>query len=374
MEGCVTAEAVRESDVCDVKSALQSFTVPFDDEDFLVISEKISSLQKDLHSAGSYVFSDRMVTRAIERLDDRIDSWAREQMAILEQERKGSQFQRKKVEVDDDWVDSRKGGGKKKGGRGTGGKPNKSAGPTREETAVAVNVPSETLTEWLTNAKLQQKTQSLYSSICLFESSISSFPDALRGDLSQFTLRTVGTEFANLVLSYASGTENTSLLKEKKRDELITSLPKELRDGIGAVFSSLRGTDLDAFHSAVFDLSSPMALSFVLKQPDAKARAEVLDKYVAELREQVLSQSEPAATLLSCVLFLLAKHEKPVTASGRFVAQLVSQLEGVVDESTFDLLVSCQRLVVQCLKYKDDEVAKDMLMSDIEKLKQKITA
>ncbi|VDM62932.1 unnamed protein product [Angiostrongylus costaricensis] len=101
-------------------------------------------------------------------------------------------------------------------------------------------------------------------------------------------------------------------------------------------------------------------------------KAETLNTYVSELKEQVLSESEPAAKLLSCVLFLLAKHEKPVAASGRFVAQLVSELEGFVDQPTFDLLVSCQRLVVQCLKYKDDEEAKAMLISDIEKLKQKV--
>uniref|UniRef100_A0A0K0DFR7 E3 UFM1-protein ligase 1 homolog n=1 Tax=Angiostrongylus cantonensis TaxID=6313 RepID=A0A0K0DFR7_ANGCA len=270
---CLTAvkEAVRESDVCDVKLALQSFAVPFDDEDFLLISESVSTLEKDLHNADGYVFSDKTLARAMERLDDHIDAWA--------------------------------------------------------------------------------------------------LSDALRADLSQFILRTVGTELANLILSYASGTESTSLSKEKQRDETIASLPAELRDAISTVFISLRGNDLDAFHSAVFNLSSPMTFSFVLKQPDAKARAETLNTYVSELKEQAMSESEPAAKLLSCVLFLLAKHEKPVTASGRFVAQLVLQLEGL---STFDLLVSCQRLVVQCLKYKDDEEAKAMLTSDIEKLKQKV--
>ncbi|PIO56697.1 hypothetical protein TELCIR_21902, partial [Teladorsagia circumcincta] len=117
-----------------------------------------------------------------------------------------------------------------------------------------------------------------------------------------------------------------------QREETIASLPTTLRDTMSSLYSSLRGDDLDAFHSAVFDLSSPTALSVSLKQPDSKTRAEVLGSYVAELKEQVTAQTEPAAVLLSCVLYLLAKHGRPVTASGRFVAQLVPQLDGVVEQ------------------------------------------
>lgn len=61
----------------------------------------------------------------------------------------------------------------------------------------------------------------------------------------------------------------------------------------------------------------------------------MLEGYVGELKEQVLAQTEPAAVLLSCVLYLLAKNGKPVTASGRFVAQLVPQLDGVIDQVPF---------------------------------------
>ncbi|KAK5964539.1 Conserved oligomeric Golgi complex subunit 2, partial [Trichostrongylus colubriformis] len=199
-------------------------------------------------------------------------------------------------------------------------------------------------------AQLQQRTQGLYSSICMFELASSSFPDSLRDELRQYLLRTMGTDLANAALSCASGTENAGQLKEKQREETIASLPSALRDSISSLYSSLRGDDIDAFHSAVFDLSSPAALSISLKQPDAKTRAEVLESYVAELKEQVVGQTEAAAVLLSCVLYLLAKHGKPVTASGRFVAQLVPQLDGIVEQTLYDRLVTVQRLVVKCLK------------------------
>ncbi|VDM70486.1 unnamed protein product [Strongylus vulgaris] len=151
-------------------------------------------------------------------------------------------------------------------------------------------------------------------------------------ELQQYLLRTVGTDLANATLSCASGTENAARLKEKQREETIASLPSGLRDAMTSLFASLRGDNLDAFHSAIFDLSSPRALSLALRRPDSKTRIEIQENYTAELKEQVLSHSEPAAVLLSCVLYLLAKSGKPVTASGRFVAHLVPQLDGVVDQ------------------------------------------
>ncbi|KJH47073.1 hypothetical protein DICVIV_06833 [Dictyocaulus viviparus] len=422
-------EAVEASGVCDVKSVLQPFAIPFDDSDFLKISEMVSSSESNLYCAGSHVFSDHLLSEVVERLGDHIDTWVNKLITKFEQDRKGSHHQHKKIEADSEWSDSKR-GGKKKGGRGSGGKINKSHEVMHEESpAPTIGVPSETLEEWVTKigavpeeilvdvveriesrvdekirarlseiaathrntaaqsqkrnlAQLQQQAQSLYTSICMFEDSSSSFPGmffclyflnyALRTELNQYVLRNVGTELANAILSCASETENVHLMKEKQRDATIAALSVELRSGVSSLYNSLRESTLDNFHSAVFDLSSPKTLSLVLKHPDSKARTEMLEKYVAELREQVQVQSEPAAALLSCVLFLLARNGKPVAASGRFVAQLVRQLSDIVDQSLFENLVSCQRLVVHCLKNKDDEVSRDMLMSDIEKLKQAV--
>ncbi|KIH47047.1 hypothetical protein ANCDUO_22898 [Ancylostoma duodenale] len=415
---CLTAvkEAVQSSDVCEVQSALQPLAIPFDDSDLVAISEKIAASESDLHASGTHVFSDRMLSRAIERLGDRIDAWAHELLSKLEQERKGSHQQQKKIEADNDWGEAKKGGGKKKGGKGgAGGKASKASATSREEpAATSVGVPSETLEEWMADvgvvpeeimddvverigsqvddkvrsrlaeiaatqqnaaaqsqkkslAQLQQKAQSLYASMCMFETASTSFPDALRSDLRQFLLRTVGTELANATLSCASGTENASQLKEKQREETIASLPSGLRDAMSSLFASLRSDDLDTFHSAVFDLSSPQALSLALRQPDAKTRAEIQENYVAELKGQVSAQTEPAAILLSCVLYLLAKNGKPVTASGRFVAQLVPQLEGVVDQ----VLPRCTPILdssldISCWKMCADEYENLQKLYEIE--------
>ncbi|PIO62442.1 hypothetical protein TELCIR_15996, partial [Teladorsagia circumcincta] len=134
-----------------IMSALQPLAIPFDDSDLVAISEQVASSESGLHSAGTHIFSDRILSKTIERLGDRIDAWAHDLMSRIQQERKGTQQQKKVVEVDDDWGDSKKGGGKKKGGRGGGGgKGAKSAGATRDEpSATVIGVPSETLEEWV---------------------------------------------------------------------------------------------------------------------------------------------------------------------------------------------------------------------------------
>ncbi|PIO64725.1 hypothetical protein TELCIR_13638 [Teladorsagia circumcincta] len=101
LQQCSTAvkEAVHETDVCDVQSALQSLAIPFDDADLIAISEQVASSESGLHSAGTHIFSDRILSKTIERLGDRIDAWAHELMSRIQQERKGTQQQKKVVEV-----------------------------------------------------------------------------------------------------------------------------------------------------------------------------------------------------------------------------------------------------------------------------------
>ncbi|KHJ87589.1 hypothetical protein OESDEN_12636, partial [Oesophagostomum dentatum] len=213
-------EAIRSSDVCEVQSTLQPLGVPFEDPDLIEISEKIAASESELQCSGTHVFSDRIITKAIERLGDRIDSWAHELMTKLEQERRSTHRQQKTVEAENDWGETKKGGGKKKG-KGGGGKGGKSSGASREESAPTF---VGTLEEWIAStsvvpeeiledvvervgtqiddkirerlaeivaaqqnaaaqsqkkslAQLQQKAQSLYASMCTFEAASSSFPD-----------------------------------------------------------------------------------------------------------------------------------------------------------------------------------------------------
>ena len=79
---------------------------------------------------------------------------------------------------------------------------------------------------------------------------------------------------SNLIddFSVCSFVDQISLFHLQQRDETIAALPPGLRDAMSSLFASLKGDDLDSFHSAIFDLSSPQALSLALRQPDAKTR------------------------------------------------------------------------------------------------------
>ncbi|VDM67611.1 unnamed protein product [Strongylus vulgaris] len=146
-------------------------------------------------------------------------------MSKLELERSATHHQQKKVEPDNDWGESKKGGGKKKGGKSGSGKTNKSS-VRDDSTLTVVGVPPQILEEWITAtnmapeeilediverigsqiddkvrtrlaeiiavqqnaaaqfqkkslAQLQEKAQTLYSSISMFETASTSFPEML---------------------------------------------------------------------------------------------------------------------------------------------------------------------------------------------------
>ena len=101
------------------------------------------------------------------------------------------------------------------------------------------------------------------------------FSDPLGSDLRQYLLKTVGSDLANGLLSYATGVDNAHQMKEKQRDETVEGLPEMVREPIRALFASLKSTDDDAlekFHDAVYDCSVPSATSLSLRKIDKKGR------------------------------------------------------------------------------------------------------
>lgn len=103
------------------------------------------------------------------------------------------------------------------------------------------------------HAQLASQAQLLYSDFCLFEAGISAFPghfhiiispdslESTANDLSAYLLRSIGTDLANLLLSFASGTANPKGLTPKQREETINSLPDDSTRGCFAtLFQSLQ--------------------------------------------------------------------------------------------------------------------------------------
>ncbi|CAI4224356.1 unnamed protein product [Auanema sp. JU1783] len=414
-------EAVEINKVCDVQNVVQNIGIPLEIDDVDELSQKLSKGDKNISAADGYLYSVNLLRDVLTQMEELIEKRAHSEIGKMENEKKNSAKQTasvgRKVDDDDDWGDS-KGKGKKKGGKtGGGAKGGKGKSPDNEDrgSGGVLSIPSETITEWITQTNdlpetlvesvaeqlneqihdklrnrvkellltqqtadaqsqkrnilaVQAKAKSLYDSLCAFESASTSYPDPLGSDLTAHIVRTVGSELAAAVLTYASGTENAGSLSEKQRDETIKNLPSGSQEALNALYESLKG-DYQNIHDAIEKVSSRAGCSLLLKPADHKTIAIWTQGYIQELKESLSTQTDPASVLLTVVLLLLAKAGRPTTASGKFVARLVAELSDIVPQKTHELLTSCQKGVVNCIKNKDDEVAKELLLHEIGQLK-----
>uniref|UniRef100_A0A1I7XRF7 E3 UFM1-protein ligase 1 homolog n=1 Tax=Heterorhabditis bacteriophora TaxID=37862 RepID=A0A1I7XRF7_HETBA len=364
---------------CKVRECLHFLAIPFEDADLNAICDYLTTKdQVDIIVSNSYVFSSEMLSQVIGNLTEHIEIMAKHEVDRMEREKKiGSQ--QKKQDCLKEWLEEEH--------------------FVPEEIITQQSVTAQSQKRSL--ALLEKRACALYHSLCAFETTLKLFPewsiiDPLSSDLRQFLLCTVGNELTNAVLSFASLTENTAQMKEKvvqsfkEREETITALPNNVRFAVTSLFNALKASDMDAFHSAVFDVSQ--ASLHIIKYK-ALYISKVITEYIEELREQLSSQMEPPAILLSSVLLLHSKAGRPITASGKFVAQLITHLKDSVQQcedycfdkdigldvllfniDTFELLKECQNAVVHCLKNKSDDVSRMMLLANIEKLKSIVLA
>ncbi|CAI5449864.1 unnamed protein product [Caenorhabditis angaria] len=409
LETCKTAilEEVEKTGIAEIRQALQSLGIPLDNSDEDAIGEQISG--KNLNFSEGFVFENQILQEAIKAISGEIEKKAHEEVDRLEKEKKGG---KKEIKGEDDWGEKKGGKKGKAGGKAAKGTPPPSSSATISE---------EELEKWLQNAKIvpeeilsvvvekisqeanlelkkkineviasqltlnaatakksltamAEKVKQLYETFCTFETATTSFADPLATELRQYLLKTLGLEISNAILSYSTGIDNAHQLKEKQRDETIDSLPKMLKEPIAALFASLKSDSLETFHDSIYDATSPSATSISLKKADKKSRIENGAKICADLREQLEAQNEPATALLLSVLYLLAKSGRPTSASGKFVSQLIRELGESCSQEIVDLLQSCQKGVVTCIKNKDDDVSKEMLAEDLQKLKNLILA
>ncbi|CAD6191221.1 unnamed protein product [Caenorhabditis auriculariae] len=417
-EQCAAAvkEELQKSKICEVRSVLQAMDIPVDDADADKFGEAFASRENNVLFAEGFLFSNNLLSDATAALEEQIEKKAHEELDRIEKEKKTGSGGKttKKTEDDEDWGDGKK-GGKKKGKSAGGGKAAKPKGAEKNEpSSHSVAISSEELEQWLrdgavvpeeildtvvdrissdvtgqlrkrvaelaatqltANAQSQKRNlaaiadraQQIYTSFCSFEASTESFVDPLQFDLKKYLLRNVGVELANGVLAYVTGIDNAHQLKEKQKEETIEELPDVVREPLKKLFSSVKAESLDDFHDAVHDCS--LSSTIGIRKADKKARSDFNAKLLSDLRQQVEEQKEPAACLLLVVLFFFAKAGKPLTASGKFVASLIPQLQESCTEETMNLLTSCQKLVVTCMKNKDNEDDKKLLDEAILSLK-----
>ncbi|VDM44104.1 unnamed protein product [Toxocara canis] len=364
-------------------------------------------------SGQPFIYTAQLLSNALKAVDGLINDRAENEAQNLGKQQKIMKKQEKPQ--DEEWAAVK--GKKGRGGKGKGGKqaPKEESAPTSsyripreelinelervstippellDEVAEQISQNAETMLRTRIEAllrtvqtisaqdqkrahlQLQEKLRALYNNICIFEQATNSFDESVATDLRSYLIRTLCTDVANIVLSFVSGTENVNTLSPKIREETISGIENaESREAVALLFSSLSNADLDAFHSAISDISSPAVCSLNLRMPDKKQRAELVEAYAAELEHQLRVCEDPAAGLLIALLVILARrYSIAVHASGKFVSHLILKVEKVVDCSSElnELLTSMQKLVVAVMKNKSNVEMKTKLNEKLKSMK-----
>ncbi|CAJ0568104.1 unnamed protein product, partial [Mesorhabditis spiculigera] len=400
----------------DVSAELSKSSLPFEAEDESFFIEAITAGDKDLLVSEPRLYTSELLAKAVDSLSEKLDQRAGEEMDKMDQKKKKTA---PKPAEKDEWDEGGKGKGKKGKGGGAKGRGNakkdeddntgsgfsldvdevegwlrsservpeeliqsiaeqiidKVSQSIRDRVArlVATQAVSSAQSNKRSHQQMEQQLNQLYANISLFETGLEKIPDNIRDDLRAYLQKTLCTELAHALLGFASDTGNVGQMKEKQREETIEALPSRIKDAIVALYASLREDDLQNFNNALFDLCAPSVLQLGIKNPDKKTREELTNVYATQLLAQVNEQSDPAAALLSSVLYLYAKDGIAVHASGKFVAQLVSHLATLIDVEIYDLLLSAQKLVVASFKNKGDVELKEQLDQQIQALRQRLT-
>ncbi|CAJ0928520.1 unnamed protein product, partial [Mesorhabditis belari] len=398
-----------------VYSIISQSGIPFEvsDADFFVTNLK--NKNKEYFVSDGFIYTKQLVTNATTSLNEKLEEQANIELNKLEQRKKMPQTANQEK---DDWNEG-KGGKGKKGGKAAKGRSSKRDEETNDSTNIVVEpdqliewlqatsvIPeelldtiSESIAETVTNKlrervahlaatqattaaqsnkrshqQTEQQLAQLHGNLCMFESGLEHFSGALQNDLCLYLLKTLGTELANFLLGYASDTPNVGQMKERQREETVNSLPSRIKDAFNSLFDSLKSEDTQKLNDNLFDVCSPSILQLNLKKLDKKMRSENCETYKAHLFTQLNEQTDPAAALLSAVLYLYAKEGVAVHASGKFVSQLVPKLATLIDTEIYDLLGETQKLVVSSLKNKDDAEIKNQLDESLNTLRSRLGA
>uniref|UniRef100_A0A1I7YS91 E3 UFM1-protein ligase 1 homolog n=2 Tax=Steinernema glaseri TaxID=37863 RepID=A0A1I7YS91_9BILA len=411
-------EEMAKTEYCDLVNLIPP-GVPFEDSDIEVAGQLLLKKYPDWRTTESGLcYNTRIIGKVVKALDAFILEKAETLAPEYAKQMRQQQPQKNKVDSkkatatadDDDWDANP--GKKKKGGKQKGGKQQKvteepkqvsssikiQSDEIEEELKTQCNLPEELVEEIRDDIQrqvdvifrerveavllsihqsaaqnqkktlqlLQQQVQNLYGNICMFEQGTSEFDIGTATSLKQHLLRTLCTDFANVVLEYVSGVSNIGSLTPKVRTEVLNGISSaDTREPIIELYNNL--TDLEKFFEA-----ATAASSIRLRVPDKKQMEDMREAYVADLRAQLKASEDPAASfLLAVLIFLATRLNVYVHASGKFVRELLNHIEKAEDvkSSEVELLNECHKLVVASLKKnRSDEEGEDIIQK-IEELK-----
>uniref|UniRef100_A0A182W7K3 E3 UFM1-protein ligase 1 homolog n=1 Tax=Anopheles minimus TaxID=112268 RepID=A0A182W7K3_9DIPT len=205
-----------------------------------------------------------------------------------------------------------------------------------------------------THASIQEKLNTLYNDIRLYEKGLKLFPSDVQGQLLKYLLKTFGTDVCNELCLYVAAECNLNTnfnapLTAEQRTKIANDSSAEYRAPLQTLCKSLTASEtvedfLEKTEKAM------QACSMMLKKIDKKKDRNLILCHKHGLLEQLTNCTDPALVLHLAVLIIFTiSTQTMLHASGRHVSAVLSFLQTVLTAEDAKVFTNYHDLVLKLL-------------------------
>ncbi|XP_052895076.1 E3 UFM1-protein ligase 1 homolog [Anopheles moucheti] len=205
-----------------------------------------------------------------------------------------------------------------------------------------------------THASIQEKLNTLYNDIRLYEKGLKLFPSDVQGQLLKYLLKTFGTDVCNEICLYVAAECNLNTnfnapLTAEQRTKIANDSGAEYRASLQTLCKSLTASEtvedfLEKTEKAM------QACSMMLKKIDKKKDRNLILCHKHGLLEQLTNCTDPALVLHLAVLIIFTiSTQTMLHASGRHVSSILSFLQTVLTADDSKVFTNYHDLVLKLL-------------------------
>uniref|UniRef100_A0A182LV14 E3 UFM1-protein ligase 1 homolog n=1 Tax=Anopheles culicifacies TaxID=139723 RepID=A0A182LV14_9DIPT len=205
-----------------------------------------------------------------------------------------------------------------------------------------------------THASIQEKLNTLYNDIRLYEKGLKLFPFDVQGQLLKYLLKTFGTDVCNELCLYVAAECNLNTnfnapLTAEQRTKIANDSSAEYRVSLQTLCKALTASEtvedfLEKTEKAM------QACSMMLKKIDKKKDRNLILCHKHGLLEQLTNCTDPALVLHLAVLIIFTiSTQTMLHASGRHVSAILSFLQTVLTADDAKVFTNYHDLVLKLL-------------------------
>ncbi|XP_035916184.1 E3 UFM1-protein ligase 1 homolog [Anopheles stephensi] len=205
-----------------------------------------------------------------------------------------------------------------------------------------------------THASIQEKLNTLYNDIRLYEKGLKLFPSDVQGQLLKYLLKTFGTDICNELCLYVAAecnlnTNFSGALTPEQRTKIANDSGAEYRGPLQTLCKSLTTSEsVDDFLEKTE--KTMQACSMMLKKIDKKKDRNLILCHKHGLLEQLTNCTDPALVLHLAVLIIFTiSTQTMLHASGRHVSAILSFLQTALTAEDSKVFNNYHDLVLKLL-------------------------